>query len=331
MPIASRARLAVVGLGRIGRLHANNLATRVGGARLIAVADPVEPLARNVGARHGVPWTTSLERLLGEPSLDGVVIAAPSSVHVELVAQAAAAGRHVFCEKPLGLDADECAAAVAATASTGIALQVGFQRRFDPDWQELKRALDAGAVGALDIFRCSHRNVRPPRTLAGLGDVFADLAVHDLDAARWIGGEVVELSAAMCAGDEAAAVISLRFESGALGLVDLHRSAGYGFECSAELVGSGGVIRCGYAARRGEVELLRDGDAEAALVRDHAERHAAAYVAELEHFASVAAGQVEPGVGGDDAIAALRLADVARRSASVRASLPVTEPTAHAI
>ncbi len=331
MPTAREARLAVAGLGRIGRLHASNVATRVSGARLSAVADPVEPLARNVGARHGVPWTTSLDELLGGPALDGVVIAAPSTAHAELVARAAAAGRHVFCEKPLGLDADDCSAAVTAAAAAGIALQVGFQRRFDPDWQGLKGALDAGSIGALDVFRCSHRNAQPPRPRAGLGDVFVDVAVHDLDAARWIAGEVVEVSAATRAGEEAAAVLSLRFESGALGVVDIHRNAGYGFECSAELVGSGGTIRCGYAGRKGDVELLRDGAATAALVQDHAERHAAAYVAELEHFATVAAGRAQPCVGGADAVAALRLADVARRSAAIGAPLAVHEETARAI
>lgn len=327
MRTARRSRLAVVGLGRIGRLHADNLAARVRSAVLAAVADPVEPLARNIAARYGVPWTSSLDALLGDPALDGVVIASPSRIHPELVRQAAAAGKHVFCEKPLGLDAEACTAAVAATEAAGVALQVGFQRRFDPGWRELKRELDNGAIGSLDLFRCSHRNAYAPRAAESLGDVFVDIAVHDLDSARWIGGEATEVHGAVRAGNDGVALLSLRFESGALGVVDVHRSAGYGFECSVELVGARGTLRCGYASRRGDTEMLIDGNASTGLVRDHSERHAAAYVAELEHFAEVAAGGGEPQVGGADAVAALRLASVARRSAAVGAPLAAREQT----
>jgi myo-inositol 2-dehydrogenase/D-chiro-inositol 1-dehydrogenase len=319
LPTARRARLAVVGLGRIGRLHAQNLATRVPGAELVAVADAHEPLAREVGCRHGVRWTGSMDDVLGDPGIDGVVIATPSAVHPALVKQAAEAGRHIFCEKPLGLDVEVCREAVAAAEAAGVALQVGFQRRFDRDWLALKNALEAGAIGSLALFRCSHRNAEPPADAAGLGDLFADVAVHDLDAARWLGGELAEIRA-MAPADGAAAVLSLRFGSGALGVVDVHRHAVYGFECSAELVGSAGTIRCGHAHRRDGTELLRDGAMTAALVRDHAERHAAAYVAELEHFGEVACGRAQPVVGGSDALAALRLAELAARSAAQGAS-----------
>jgi len=320
MPTGRPARLAVVGLGRIGRLHADNLAARVPGAQLAAVVDQVEPLARRLGRRHAVAGAASVDEVLADPALDGVVVAAPSAHHPELVKRVAAAGRHVFCEKPLGLDSDECSAAVEAAEEAGVALQAGFQRRFDPDWRALKRGLDGGAIGSLALFRCSHRNAEPPPG-AGLGDPFVDLATHDLDAARWLGGEIEEIGAEALPGGDGA-VLSLRFASGALGLVDVHRRAGYGFECSAELVGSRGTIRCGYAARRDGVELLRDGTVSAELNRDHAQRHALAYVAELEHFAEVATGRAEPLVGGADALASLRLAERARRSAGADREVP---------
>jgi myo-inositol 2-dehydrogenase/D-chiro-inositol 1-dehydrogenase len=312
MPTASRARLAVVGLGRIGRLHADNVATRVQGAELAAVIDAVEPLARELGRHHGVPSATSLGEL-GDEGLDGVVIATPSALHPELVRQVAAAGPAVFCEKPLGLDADECEGAVEAAEAAGVALQVGFQRRFDPDWRAVKAAVDAGAIGSVELFRCSHRNAGPPPG-AGLGDPFADLAAHDIDAARWLAGEIDEIRAEALPGGDGV-LLMLRFASGALGAIDVHRSAGYGFECSAELIGSAATIRCGYATRRDGTELLRDGTVKAALTCDHAQRHSVAYVAELEQFAAVATGRAKPAVTGADALAALRLAEEARRSA----------------
>jgi predicted dehydrogenase len=316
-----RARLVVVGLGRIGRLHAANLAGRVPTAELAGVVDAVEALAREAGERHGVPWSTSLDMLLGEVAPDGVVIAAPTALHAELVENSVTAGAHVFCEKPLGFDPDRARRACAAASAAGVALQVGFQRRFDPDWVTVKDALDAEELGELALLRGSHRNAREPRASAALGDLFVDVASHDLDAARWLGGEVAELFAWQRPG---AAVISLRFESGALGLIDVSRRAAYGFECSVELVGSRATARAGQA--RGTVELLRDGRASASLPADHAEHQGAAYVAELDGFGRLVLGGSARGASGDDAVAALRLALLARRSAATGA--PVRAATA---
>jgi myo-inositol 2-dehydrogenase/D-chiro-inositol 1-dehydrogenase len=330
MRTARRSRLAVVGLGRIGRLHADNLSNRVGSAQLAAVVDANEELARRFGEVHGVTWTARLEDILGDPSLDGVVISAPSGLHPELVKLAAGAGKHVFCEKPLGLDSGACRAAVSEARAAGVALQVGFQRRFDPDWQAMKAALDEGATGALQLFRSSHRNAHAPSSVAELGDVFVDIAIHDLDAARWLGGRISELYASTTPDGTGCAVIAARFESGALAAIDVHRAAGYGFECSAEVVGSKGTVRCGYSTRGG-CELLADGRASTVLAENHAARHAAAYVAELEHFGNIAAGRGDPRVGGEDAAAALELAELACRAAARGTPLPVPQHVAAAL
>lgn len=303
----------VVGLGRIGRLHAANLASRL---RLAGVVDTVESVARAVGEQHGVPWSTSMDELLAQAR--AVVIAAPTALHPELVSRAAAAGADVFCEKPLGFTVDEAQRAVEA--ARGVRLQVGFQRRFDPDWLALAGSLRGGLLGDLTLFRCSHRTRAEPNR--SLGDLFVDVAVHDLDAARWLGGEVAELHAWERPG---AACISMRFESGALGLIDVSRRAGYGFECSAELVGTRATMRLG---RTSGTELLRAGRALSALPADHAERHAAAYVAELEDFAKVVAGADSHGADGADAVAALRLALLARRSAAIGAPVLAAEAVA---
>ena len=327
MRTAERVRIAVVGLGRMGRLHAGNLAARVPGAVLAAVVDPVEPLAESLGARYEVAWATSVDDVLADAALDGVVIATPSALHPDLVERAAAAGKHIFCEKPLGLDASACAESVAAADAAGVVLQVAFQRRFDPDWQALRSALEAGSIGSLTVFRCSHRNPASPGADAGLGDVFADVAIHDLDAARWLGGEVTAVHA-LETGEGNAAVVSVRFEGGAAGAIDVYRDARYGFECNAELVGSDGTIRCGYAQRRDGTEVLREGALTARLVQDHAERHGAAYLRELEHFAAVVTGDTEPAVTGHDALAAQRLVALARRSSAIGARLTVDEHAA---
>jgi predicted dehydrogenase len=317
-----RPRLVVAGLGRIGRLHAENLAGRVASAELAAVVDAVEPLARSIAELHGVAWWTSLEVPLEDPRIDGVVIAAPTGLHCELVELAAAAGKHVFCEKPLGFEVETARAAVAAATAAGVELQVGYQRRFDPGFAALKEAHEARELGTLNLLRCSHRDAYPPA--AALGDLFVDMAVHDLDAALWLGGEVAEVFAVpRRAGDAeepvVAAAIALRFESGALGVVDVSRDARYGFECSAELVGSRATARAGCGHRRGDVELLRDGRMSAWVSADHAERHEAAYVAELEHFGEVVTSGRAARPAGEDAVAALELARMAARSAELGA------------
>jgi len=306
----TRARLAVIGLGRIGRLHASNLAGRIPSAELAAVVDPVEPLARSLGGRYQVRWATSAEEVL-DGDVDGVVIAAPTAQHVGLVRLAAGAGRHAFCEKPLGFDVEAAAAATAGAREAGVVLQVGFQRRFDPGWLAVKSMLDGDELGTLELLRGSHRNAGEPDATAPLGDLFADVAIHDLDAGRWLGGEVAELSAEARDG---AATLALRFESGALGLIDVSRRAGYGFECSAEVVGSRATARVGSGSH--EIELLRDGQVSAPLPGDHSQRHAAAYLAELDRFGAAVLGRCPAGPGGDDAVAALELAERARRSAA---------------
>jgi myo-inositol 2-dehydrogenase / D-chiro-inositol 1-dehydrogenase len=319
-----RARLVVAGLGRIGRLHASNLAGRVPSASLVGVVDAVEPLARSIGELHGVPWSTSLDGALRDRRVDGVVIAAPTRLHCEIVELAAGAGKHVFCEKPLGFGVEAARQAVDGARAAGVHVQVGFQRRFDRDWVTLKEALEGGELGRLLLLRSSHRDARP--SAAALGDLFVDVAVHDLDAARWLGGEVTEVFALPRRGagepPAAGAAIALRFETRALGLMDVSRDARYGFECSAEVVGAKATARTGYLQRRGDVELLRDRSASRRLPADHAERHAAAYVGELEHFGELVMGRRAPRSTGDDAVAALELAQLAARSAEL--GVPLT-------
>jgi predicted dehydrogenase len=310
------ARVVVAGLGRIGRLHAANLAGRTASAELVGIVEPLEPLARSVGELHQVPWSGSLDRALDDARVDGVVIAAPTQLHVELVERAARAGKHVFCEKPVGFDVEEARRAVAAANAAGVHLQVGFQRRFDPEWLALSAALEE--LGELHLMRISHRNAAPPPD--ALGGLFVDMAVHDLDAARWLGGDVAEVLALARPpdGDALAASISLRFESGVLGQVDVSRDAGYGFECSAELVGSKATARVGHA--HAGIQILSDGLARTRVPADHAQRHTAAYVAELDHFGELVMGRSRPRATGEDAVAALELALTAARSAELAAT-----------
>ena len=294
--------VAVVGLGGIGLLHARNLVGHVPGARLVRVVDSARELAEGGGAELGVPWSSSYEDSLADPDVAAVVIATPTPLHAEMVERAAGDGRHVFCEKPLSLDVDGGERATEAARASGVCLQVGFQRRFDPDFVAAKRQIDAGEIGTVRLLRISHRNRVPPHRTGlteRLGSLFVDMTIHDFDTARWLVGEVADVSA-FGAGDMALTV--LRFDTGALGVIDNTRSAGYGFECSAELVGSEATLRIGSNRRP--------------LPADHIQRHRTAYLDELRHFVACIRSGVQPCVGGDDAVVALRLSLAAERCAA---------------
>jgi myo-inositol 2-dehydrogenase/D-chiro-inositol 1-dehydrogenase len=314
-------RTALVGLGRMGRIHAGNLAGRCPSAQLACVVDASPEAARRVAEELGVRWTTSYEDVLAEGAIDAVAIATPTGSHAELSVQAAKAGKHVFCEKPLSLDRQAAVDTIEAVRTTGVAFQVGFHRRFDPDWAAAAARMHAGELGQVHLFRTSLRDMTPPKAefLGGSGGFFVDMTIHDLDTARWMVGEIVEVTAKGAVltdpaiaeiGDLDTAVVLLRFENGALGVIDNSRAAGYGYECSTEVMGSRATVRIDNPHHR-NYEWRTPGWSSRDLVRDFEQRYPYAYAEELEAFARCALQGTPPAVGGEDALAAFDLARAA--------------------
>ena len=316
-----RLAVGLAGLGRMGRIHAANLAGRCPSARLACVFDADPVAAATLAERLGVPWTASYEELLG--TCDAVAIATSTGSHAELTIAAAAAGKHVFCEKPISLDRATAAVTVEAAARAGIVFQVGFHRRFDPDWVAVVDRIRAGELGEVTLFRTSLRDMNPPDPsfLAGSGGFFVDVTVHDLDVARWMVGEVVEVTAHGAASDPAfaalgdidTAVVVLRFANGALGVIDNSRAARYGYECSTEVMGTRATARIDTPALHG-YEWRTPGLAGHDLPRNFEERYPHAYAAELEAFARCVLDGDTPRVTGADALAASDLARAAEES-----------------
>ena len=318
-----RVRIAVAGLGRIGGLHAENLAWRVPHAQLVRVIDVDEDRARATGERLGVDWSTDPAALRAD-DVDAVVVASPSPTHPEVVRACAAAGKAVFCEKPLGLTVPETLEALEAVDRHGVALQVGMHRRFDPDTRRARELADAGELGEVYSFRTSLRDMvpQPMSYIRQSGSFFADVTIHDLDLARFLVGEIVEVSvfgasvsdpayAALGTVDHAAVVV--RFTNGALGLIDNSRIAGYGYEASTEIVGSAASVRIG-GSQRTNVTVLSGAASHLDHVTDFVERFAEAYRAELEAFVESVRGSQPVGVTGWDALAAFTLAEACDRA-----------------
>ncbi len=326
MPAISerRVRIGLAGLGRMGRIHARNLAFGCPAARLGAVYDADSSVAGEIGRRLEVRSVPTFDDLLTDSTIEAVAIATPTATHAELITRAVQAGKHVFCEKPISLDRAASVAVVDTAARAGVVFQVGFHRRFDPDWVAAMRRIQAGELGEVLLFRSSLRDMRAPapQFLAGSGGLFRDVMIHDLDTARWMVGEVAEITAHGAAltdpgfaeiGDVDTAAAVLRFANGALGLIDNCRSAGYGYECSTEVVGSAATVRIDQPARH-HYEWRTPGQAAVPLVADFEQRYPFAYAAELDAFADAVRSGSPPQVGGADALAAFDLASAADES-----------------
>ena len=328
-----RVRLGVTGLGRMGEVHARNAAGRCAGVELAGLFDPDAARAAALSARLGVPAAASFEALCHDSRLDGVIIAAPTAEHAALSLQAIAAGCPVLCEKPISLERAAIVAVAEAAARAKVTLQVGFNRRFDAANQAAAERRRRGELGEVYLFHSSQRDMSPPRSefLAGSGGIFHDMGVHDFDAARFLVGEIVEVSAAGSAlsdpgfaaiGDYDTAVVTARFETGALGLFDLSRVAGYGYESALEVMGAAGTVRVACPPALG-VEWRAHGSATRPLLTAFHERYGAAFVAEVESFAEAILTGRAPLATGADALAAFDLAEAAARSARTGAPVHV--------
>jgi inositol 2-dehydrogenase len=322
--MTGRVRVGLAGLGRMGRIHAANLASRCPSAQLAGVFDVQPEVARTVADDLGVPHFQSFDDILADDGIGAVVVATPTGTHSELTVHAAQAGKHAFCEKPISFDRQATVDTIEAVRSAGVQLQVGFHRRFDPDWVAAVDRIRAGELGEVYLFRTSLRDMKSPKAeyLAGSGGFFVDVTIHDLDTARWMVGEIVEVSAHGAAlsdpgfaelGDLDTAVVVLRFESGALGVIDNSRAAGYGYECSTEVMGRSATVRIDNPHRR-HYEWRTPGWAARELVGDFEQRYPWAYAEELESFARCVRDGLPARVTGLDALAAFDLATAADRA-----------------
>jgi len=317
----TRAAVAVIGGGRIGKIHAANAAAH-SALSLKYVIDPVGDVAAKLAARYGAAAAT-LESALADPAVAGVIVASPTDQHLAHCQQAAAAGKAIFCEKPLDLSAERARAAAATLGRARLFL--GFNRRFDPNFRALRQKLQAGTIGSLETLHIiSHDPAPPPVSYIKVsGGLFKDMTIHDFDVARWLLAEpVVEVYAmAACLVDPAigaaddidTAKVLLRTASGRIALISNSRRSGYGYDQRIEAFGSGGSVRVDNMTATTVSVWAEEGANGAPFQNFFLERYAEAYRLEMDHFAAVLRGE-EPAVGFADGVHALELAEAAGRS-----------------
>ena len=333
-----RLNVGLIGLGRLGRVYARDLATRIPETRLVAACDPVVSAAEEVAKEYDLPRAYSqAEALMDDARVEAIVICTPTHIHREQVLAAASRKKPTFCEKPPALSLAEVGEMKAAIEQSGMFFQMGFMRRFDAGYAAAKKQIEAGRIGEPLVFKATSRDPFRPSleyaNPASSGGILVDMGIHDFDLARWFMGEVRTVSTVgaiiaypelATVGDIDNAVASLTFTSGKLGVVDLSRSGIYGYDISTEILGLEGTVRIGYL-RETPVMVLTKNSVAHDTVPYFMERFRDAYTTQLQNFAQNVLQERPAPITVVDGLEALRIGVAATRAQETGRSVTVAE------
>ena len=320
-------RIAVLGAGRIGKIHAASVAANPR-AKLVAVADPFADAVRSVADAHGAEAMTDAMAAIERPDVDAVVIGTPTDTHVGLMMRAVELGKAVLCEKPIDLDIAKSESAAAEVERAGGRVMLAFNRRFDSTFAEIRRAIDAGRIGDVRQVVISSRDpgMPPPAYVKTSGGIFRDMTIHDLDMARWLLGEEPVLVNAVGArlvdapllepyDDYDTVMVSLQTASGKQAHINNCREAVYGYDQRVEVLGSTGMLtQDNLRPTTMRITTAESTDAREPLLNFFLERYAQAYRAEMDAFVAAVAGKTPMPTTVRDGVLALRLAECAVES-----------------
>lgn len=311
--MTTKINVGLIGAGRIGRVHAENLAYRLPEVNLVAVADVFLEAAQKCAADFQIPTVTpDPGEIFEHPDVDAVIICSSTDTHAQFIADGARAGKHIFCEKPIALDLAVIDEALAAVEQSGVKLQLGFNRRFDPNFKAARDMVAQGKIGTPHIVHIISRDPAPPPVeyIKVSGGIFLDQTIHDFDMARFlINSEVEEvyaLGGVMVdpaigeAGDIDTAVVSLRYTNGAIGTIDNSRRAVYGYDQRVEVFGSKGTVVVANKTPHTAVYSNADNVQSAKPLYFFLERYMDAYLAEMRVFVDCILHDTPPPVTGID-------------------------------
>lgn len=333
-----KIRIGIIGAGRIGKIHADNL-LRHPNVEIAAVSDlfagpELEAWAESRGI---AVLTRDSAEIIRNPNIDAVFICSSTDTHVPLIKQAALAGKHIFCEKPVSMSVVETAEAIEAAEQAEVKLQLGFNRRFDHNFKRAREHVVSGAIGEPQIVKITSRDPGPPpkEYIQVSGGLFMDMAIHDFDMARYLSGsEVVEVYAqggvlvdpvfAEC-GDVDTAIVTLKFASGALGVIDNSRKAVYGYDQRVEVFGSKGCVSVANDHPSTAVVSTQDGIISDKPLHFFLERYMQAYADEVQSFIDSLAYDTPPVVSGHDGLQAEKIALAAKLSCKLNRAVKLSE------
>ncbi len=334
-------KVGIVGAGRIGKVHAETLTYRIPEAQIVSIADVNRSAAECVAARCGIPHVGACaEEVIRDARIDAVLICSSTDTHEALIVEAARAGKHIFCEKPLARSLAEIDGALEAVEKAGVKLQIGFNRRFDANFARVRQAVVAGEIGTPSLMHIVSRDPAPPPLsyVRASGGIFLDMTIHDFDMARFaIGDEVEEIYANGAvhvdpeigrAGDLDTALIVLRFRSGVIGTIDNSRRAAYGYDQRIEIFGSKGKIDTSNCYPNSA--HISDGNS---VRRDlplnfFMERYLESFAIEIQTFVTAVSENKPTPVTGIDGRIPVQMALAARKSYDEHRPVKLSEVTA---
>lgn len=319
--------IGLIGAGRIGQLHARNIVQRVDNASLVAITDVHLEAARTCAEDLNIPNVVgSHVAIFADPTIDAVLICSSTDTHAQFIIEAARAGKHIFCEKPIAFDLPEIEEALSAVEKAGVKLQIGFNRRFDANAVRIKAGIENGEVGKVHRLHIISRDPSPPPAeyVKRSGGMFVDMTIHDFDMARFLMGcEATEIYTAAgvmvnpefeALGDVDTAVITMKFENGAIVTIDNSREAVYGYDQRMEVFGSGGSIESANhlpnQVKRRSAETIQT---EKPLFF-FLERYNDSFVVELQAFVDAIENNTDVPVSGKDGLMPVVMGIAARQS-----------------
>ena len=322
-----KLNIGVIGAGRIGKLHANNLVNRIPRANLVAVSDVylqgAQELAESLGVKDAYQ---DYHDILNRKDIDAVLICAPTDMHSPISIEAARAGKHIFCEKPIDHDLGKIQEVLDEVKKAGVKYQVGFNRRFDRNFKKVRERVQNGDIGEVHIVKVTSRDPAPPPAeyVKSSGGIFMDMTIHDFDMVRYLtGSEVEEVSVFATvlvdpaigeAGDVDTCIINLRFKNGALGVIDNSRQAVYGYDQRVEVFGSKGCVTADNETADNTVLYTADAVTCEKPLWFFLERYNEAFVEEVKGFVDACLDGKDTLVGAFDGLQPVKIAQAAEKS-----------------
>ena len=322
-----KVKIGIIGAGRIGRVHAENIVQRISGALVTSIVDVRPEVAREVADRFGIEKAgEDYTELIQDREVDAVLICSSTDTHIDIISRAAAAGKHIFCEKPIDLSIEKIKTALKVVEDAGVKFMVGFNRRFDPNFLKLREMVREGHIGEPHLLRISSRDPAPPP--AGYskvsGGIFMDMTIHDFDMARYLSGsEVTEVYGKAAVridpeigmlGDYDTAMITLTLENGVVCSIDNSRRAVYGYDQRAEVFGSGGMVSTENNTPDNHYYMNESRRHSALPLHFFMQRYTQSYITEMLAFVEAVAGDKAVSVGGTDGLEAARIALAVKKS-----------------
>ena len=334
----ANVNIGIIGAGRIGRLHAETVTRHICEATVVTIVDVRHEAAEGCAQELDIPnVSTDPAAVFEEPQIDAVLICSSTDTHAQFIERAARAGQHIFCEKPIALDLEAIDHALEAVSRADVFLQIGFNRRFDPNFRRVRELIEQGMIGKPHMLRITSRDPEPPplEYVKVSGGIFLDMTIHDFDMARYMmDDQVIDVYAVGAVlidpqigelGDIDTTAVTLRFRNGAIGVIDNSRRAVYGYDQRVEVFGEKGSLVAHNPKPNTIVYSDAQGDHACPLLRFFADRYTESYIAEMKEFIACVQEDREPSVSGLDSKVPVVMAYAARRSYEEGRPVQLTE------